>query len=62
MLTQEEKLSKFMLAINEYAQEQHDKIMREVDAQNAIELEKAERNSGRNPIRPFSAEQAKCAA
>ena len=43
MLTQEEKLSKFMLAINEYAQEQHDKIMREVEAQNAIELEKAER-------------------
>ncbi|MBQ9901775.1 MAG: hypothetical protein IJM51_05250 [Clostridia bacterium] len=43
MLTQEEKLSKFMLAINEYAQEQHDKIMREVEAQNAIELEKAEK-------------------
>ena len=43
MLTQEEKLSKFMLAINEYAQEQHDRIMREVEAQNAIELEKAER-------------------
>ena len=42
MLTQEEKLSKFMLAINEYAQEQHDKIMREVEAQNAVELEKAE--------------------
>ena len=32
-----------MLAINEYAQEQHDKIMREVEAQNAIELEKAEK-------------------
>ena len=31
MLTQEEKLSKFTLAINEYAQEQHDRIMREVD-------------------------------
>ena len=29
MLTQEEKLSKFTLAINEYAQEQHDRIMRE---------------------------------
>ena len=43
MLTQEEKLSKFMLAINEYAQEQHDKIMREVEAQNAVELEKAEK-------------------
>lgn len=43
MLTQEEKLSKFMLAINEYAQEQHDKIMREVEAQNNIELEKAEK-------------------
>ena len=43
MLTQEEKLSKFMLAINEYAQEQHDRIMREVEAQNAIELEKAEK-------------------
>ena len=42
-MTQEEKLSKFMLAINEYAQEQHDKIMREVEAQNAIELEKAEK-------------------
>ena len=39
MLTQEEKLSKFMLAINEYAQEQHDKIMREVEAQKANELE-----------------------
>ena len=45
MLTQEEKLSKFMQAINEYAQEQHDKIMREVEAQNAIELEKAEKES-----------------
>ena len=43
MLTQEEKLSKFTLAINEYAQEQHDRIMREVEAQNAIELEKAEK-------------------
>ena len=43
MLTQEEKLSKFMLAINEYAQEQHDKIMREVEAQNAVELAKAEK-------------------
>ena len=43
MLTQEEKLSKFMIAINEYAQEQRDKIMREVEAQNSIELEKAEK-------------------
>ena len=32
-----------MLAINEYAQEQHDRIMREVEAQNAVELEKAEK-------------------
>ena len=43
MLTQEEKLSKFMIAINEYAQEQRDRIMREVEAQNNIELEKAEK-------------------
>ena len=43
MLTQEEKLSKFMIAINAYAQEQRDKIMREVEAQNSIELEKAEK-------------------
>ena len=43
MLTQEEKLSKFMIAINEYAREQHDKIMREIEAQDAVELEKAER-------------------
>lgn len=43
MLTQEEKLSKFMIAINEYAREQHDKIMRELETQDSIELEKAEK-------------------
>ncbi len=43
MLTQEEKLSKFMIAINEYAKEQHDKIMREMETQDSIELEKAEK-------------------
>jgi V/A-type H+-transporting ATPase subunit E len=43
MLTQEEKLSKFMIAINEYAKEQHDKIMRDLESQNTAELEKAEK-------------------
>ena len=37
MLTQEEKLSKFMIAINEYAQEQRDKIMREVEERSTLE-------------------------
>lgn len=43
MLSQEEKLSKFMIAINEYAREQHDKIMREIEDQDRVELEKAEK-------------------
>lgn len=43
MITQEEKLSKFMIAINAYAKNQHDSIMRELEAQNAEELEKAEK-------------------
>lgn len=43
MMTQEEKLNKFTQAINEYAQEQRDRIMREVETHNAAELEKAEK-------------------
>ncbi len=43
MITQEEKLSKFMIAIDGYAKEQHDKIMREIEAQTEVELEKAEK-------------------
>lgn len=43
MITQEEKLSKFMIAINEYAKNQHDKIVRELEAHNSEELENAER-------------------
>ena len=43
MMTQEEKLSKFMIAINQYAKEQHDKIMRDLETQNAAELELAEK-------------------
>lgn len=43
MITQEEKLSKFMIAINEYAKNQHDKIVRELEAHNNEELEKAEK-------------------
>lgn len=43
MITQEEKLSKFMIAINEYAKAQHDKIVREMEAHDSEELEKAEK-------------------
>lgn len=42
MTGQEEKLSKFILAINAYAEEQRTRIIEEVEQKNEIEMKKAE--------------------
>ena len=44
-MQQDEKLSKFLQAINEYSEKQRNTILKELDEQNDIEMERAEKET-----------------
>lgn len=58
MISQEEKLSKFLEAINNYAQEQRQRILAELDARNRAALELAEKETLSDAYRMINQETA----